>query len=68
MTLNCCIFNVSFLRNKNMQLFSTDTKKKFILQSSGYTQVLHDDVSSTSVQTISADHANVSHFFEAILH
>ena len=51
-----------------MQLFSTDTKKKFILQSSGYTQVLHDDVSSTSVQTISADHANVSHFFEAILH
>ena len=31
-------------------------------------QVEHNDASSTVVQTISADHAEVSHFSEAILH
>ena len=31
-------------------------------------QVEDNDASLTSVQTMSADHANVSHFFEAILH
>ena len=31
-------------------------------------QVKYDDASSTLVQTISADHADVSHFLEAILH
>ena len=38
------------------------------LRSSTYLQVEHDNASSTLVQTISGDHASVSHFSEAILH
>ena len=47
-----------------------DIKRKFfcfVLKFSDYKHVKHDDASSSSVQTISADIAEVSHFLAAIL-
>ena len=43
-------------------------KGSLFLQFWGYMQIEHDDACATSVQTISANHAKVSHFWEAILH
>ena len=43
-------------------------KEVYFLQFLGYMQVEHNDASSTVIQTISADHAEVSHFSEAIFH
>ena len=43
-------------------------KGSLFLQSSGYVQIKHNGTSSVLVQTMSANHASVSHFPEAILH
>ena len=43
-------------------------KKYIFLHFSGYGQVEHNGACSASIQTISADHAEVSHFSETILH
>ena len=66
--LNCCMFNVIFLRNKNMQSFSivSLSERKFIFT---IFRLLSRwkwrcKLNIVMVQSVPADHADVSHFLE----